>query len=114
MPADLFALADRVGLGELREWFVGQWQDVADGKDEWEAYLSGQYVCLHSVTPATIQRKDHLIKAIDAGPDPAELKLLVDELDELEPLFTGYDRLRFDGPVSRDTHITALRARLAE
>jgi hypothetical protein len=114
VPADLFALADRVGLDELHDWFVAQWQDVADGKDEWEAYLSGQYVCLHSVTPATIQRKDQLIKAIDAGPDPAELKLLVDELDELEPDFTGYDRLRFNGPVSRDTHITALRARLAE
>lgn len=114
VPADLFALADRVGLDDLRSWFVAHWQDVADGKDEWEAYLSGQYVCLHSVTPATIQRKDQLIKAIDAGPDPAELEHLVDELDELEPDFTGYDRLRFGGPVSRDTHITAVRAHLAE
>ena len=32
-----------------------------------------------------------------------------DELDELEPPFTAYDRLRFAGPVSRDTLITAVR-----
>jgi hypothetical protein len=112
VPADLFDLADRVGLDDLRDWFVAQWQDVADGNDEWEAYLSGQYVCLHSVTPVTIQRKSQLVKAIDATTDPAELKVLVDELDSLEPDFTAYDRLRFNGPVSRDTHITALRDRL--
>jgi hypothetical protein len=109
VPADLFDLADRVGLDDLRGWFIAQWQDIADGKDEWEAYLSGQYVCLHSVTPATIQRKDQLMKAIDASTDPVELELLVDELDDLEPDFTAYDRLRFNGPVSRDTHITARR-----
>ncbi len=109
VPADLFDLADRVGLDELRGWFIAQWQDLADGKDEWEAYLSGQYVCLHSVTPATIQRKDQLMKAIDVTTDPAGLQLLVDELDDLEPDFTAYDRLRFNGPVSRDTHITARR-----
>lgn len=113
VPADLFGLADRIGLDDLRDWFVAQWQDVADGNDEWAAYLSGQYVCLHSVTPATIHRKAQLVQAIDAGPDPAELEVLVDELDALEPDFTGYDRLRFGGPVSRDTHITAVRERLA-
>jgi len=112
VPADFFDLPDHIGLDELRDWFVAQWQDVADGNDEWQAYLSGQYVCLHSVTPAAIQRKDQLIKAIDATTDPAELKPLVDELDLLEPDFTAYDRLRFNGPVSRDTHITALRRRL--
>jgi hypothetical protein len=109
VPADLFDLADRIGLDDLRGWFITQWQDIAHGKDEWEAYLSGQYVCLHSVTPATIQRKDQLMKAIDATTDPVELELLVDELDDLEPDFTAYDRLRFNGPVSRDTHITARR-----
>jgi len=108
VPADLFALADEHGEN-LREWFVAQWQDVAVGNDEWNSYLSGQYVCLHSVTPATIQRKDQLIRAIDSTTDPVELKPLVDELDQLEPDFTAYDRLRFNGPVSRDTHITTLR-----
>ncbi|QNE20379.1 hypothetical protein F1D05_23795 [Kribbella qitaiheensis] len=113
VPADLFALADQVGLSDLRGWFVAQWKDLADGNEEWDAYLSGQYVCLHSVTPATIHRKSELMKAIDVTTDRAQLKLLVDELDELEPEFTAYDRLRFDGPVSRDTHITAIRHRLA-
>jgi hypothetical protein len=111
VPADLFVLADKHGDG-LREWFVTQWSDVATGNEEWDSYLSGQYVCLHSVTPATIQRKDQLMRAIGSTTDPAELKPLVDELDELEPEFTAYDRLRFDGPVSRDTHITAVRTRL--
>ncbi|WP_112241240.1 DUF6058 family natural product biosynthesis protein [Kribbella monticola] len=112
VPADLFELPDQVGLGNLHAWFVAQWEDIAEGNEEWEAYLSGQYVCLHSVTPATIKRKGELIKAIDATSDPAALKPLVDDLDELEPEFTAYDRLRFGGPVSRDTHITAIRARL--
>jgi hypothetical protein len=112
VPADLFALADQAGIDDLRQWFVSQWADLADGEDEWAAYLSGQYVCLHSVTPATIRRKGELIAAIDATTDPVELKPLVDELDELEPEFTAYDRLRFGGPVSRDTHITAVRERL--
>ncbi|PYJ92069.1 MAG: hypothetical protein DME71_00360, partial [Verrucomicrobia bacterium] len=39
------------------------------------------------------------------------LHRLVDELDELEPPFTAYDRLRFRGPISRDTCINAVRAR---
>jgi hypothetical protein len=109
VPADYFALADQVGIDGLRDWFVGHWTDVAEGNEEWEAYLSGQYVCLHSVSPATIRRKGELIAAIDAAADPVEAKPFVDELDALEPEFTGYDRLRFGGPVSRDTHITAYR-----
>ncbi|WP_432941922.1 DUF6058 family natural product biosynthesis protein [Kribbella sp. CA-253562] len=113
VPADLFEPADKVGLDNLREWFVAHWPDPATGREEWQAYLSGQYVCLHSVTPATIQRKGELVHAIERTTDPADLKRLVDELDALEPDFTGYDRLRFGGPVSRDTHITAVRKRLA-
>jgi Family of unknown function (DUF6058) len=107
--ADYFALADDVGLDSLEGWFVAQWADPATGRQEWDAYLSGQYVCLHSVTPANIQRKDELTAAIEATPPGPELKALVDELDALEPAFTAYDRLRFGGPVSRDTHIDAPR-----
>lgn len=99
VPADLFALANQ--HDDLKAWFVSQWKDVAEGNDEWLAYLSGQYVCLHSVTPDTIKRKSELIEGI---------KTLVDELDKLEPEFTGYDRLRFGGPVSRDTYIDAFRS----
>ncbi len=44
----------------------------------------------------------------------AGIKALVDELDELEPEFTAYDRLRFDGPVSRDTYINSFRAATSE
>ncbi|WP_030343029.1 DUF6058 family natural product biosynthesis protein [Streptomyces sp. NRRL S-1022] len=121
VPADLFALADEAGGVELLEaWFTAHWADPVAGKAEWNAYLSGQYVCLHSVTPAAIQRKDHLTTAIGAAanePDARSarwldrLHALVDELDTLEPAFTAYDRLRFGGPTSRDTCIDAVRAR---
>ncbi len=121
VPADLFALADEAGGVDLLEaWFTAHWADLITGKAEWNAYLSGQYVCLHSVTPATIQRKDHLTTAIAAAANELaagsarsaeRLHALVDELDALEPAFTSYDRLRFGGPTSRDTCIDAMRAR---
>ncbi|MCG0288027.1 DUF6058 family natural product biosynthesis protein [Streptomyces sp. PSAA01] len=121
VPADLFALADEAGGVELLEaWFTAHWADPVTGKAEWNAYLSGQYVCLHSVTPAAIQRKDYLTTAISAAasePNASSaqwserLHALVDELDTLEPAFTAYDRLRFGGPTSRDTCIAAMRAR---
>ncbi|MFJ8909549.1 DUF6058 family natural product biosynthesis protein [Streptomyces sp. NPDC102359] len=117
VPADLFALADEAGGVDLLEaWFTAHWADPVTGKAEWHAYLSGQYVCLHSVTPATIRRKDQLTSAIGAATDDPDadavrLHALVDELDALEPAFTAYDRLRFGGPTSRDTCIDAVRAR---
>lgn len=121
VPADLFALADEAGGVELLEaWFTAHWADPVTGKAEWNAYLSGQYVCLHSVTPAAIQRKDYLTTAISASENELDagsaqwserLHALVDELDTLEPVFTDYDRLRFGGPTSQETCIDARRAR---
>lgn len=121
VPADLFALAERAGgPGLLAEWFVAQWPDPAQGAAEWDAYLSGRYVCLHSVTPENIRRKDELTAAIQAAPAEPDagtaawldrLHALVDELDALEPAFTDYDRLRFGGPTSRDSCVDAVRAR---
>ncbi|PWU49891.1 hypothetical protein DLE60_22750 [Micromonospora globispora] len=121
VPADLFALAERAGGAKLlATWFVGHWPDPVQGVAEWDAYLSGQYVCLRSVTPESIRRKDELTAAIRSAADDrdagsatwsARLHALVDELDALEPAFTGYDRLRFGGPTSRDTCIDAVRAR---
>jgi hypothetical protein len=118
VPADLFALADEAGgLDQLEAWFTAHWADPVTGKAEWNAYLSGQYVCLHSVTPAAIQRKDYLTTAISAAanePDAGSaqrLHALIDELDALEPAFASYDRLRFGGPTSRDTCITEMRTR---
>ncbi|GAA0594500.1 DUF6058 family natural product biosynthesis protein [Streptomyces crystallinus] len=121
VSADLFALADEAGGVEpLEAWFTAHWSDPLAGRAEWNAYLSGQYVCLHSVTPAAIQRKESLTAAIGAAADEADagsaqwserLHALIDELDALEPAFTAYDRLRFGGPTSRDTCVTAMRAR---
>ncbi|MCX2181363.1 hypothetical protein KV205_12595 [Streptomyces sp. SKN60] len=121
VPRDLFALAAEAGGPErLRDWFTEHWADPAEGEDEWAAYLSGQYVCLHRVAPDTIRRKGELTAAIAsavAAPRPdvplwaAALHALVDELDALEPDFAPYDRLRFGGPTSRDTWVDAVRAR---
>ncbi|MFH8757540.1 DUF6058 family natural product biosynthesis protein [Streptomyces atroolivaceus] len=121
VPADLFTLAGEAGGAErLEAWFTAHWADPAVGREEWNAYLSGRYVCLHSVTPEAIQRKDHLTAAITAAPEEPDagsaqwserLHVLIDELDCLEPAFTAYDRLRFDGPTSRDTCIVAMRTR---
>jgi hypothetical protein len=120
VPADFLALAVQAGgTGELQAWFLSRpWPSAQVAAEEWQSYLSGQYVCLRSVTPWTIQRKSDLIAGIDkslANPEPesvawlARLHALVDELDALEPPFTTYDRLRFGGPVSRDTHIDKVR-----
>ncbi|AJF63739.1 DUF6058 family natural product biosynthesis protein [Streptomyces vietnamensis] len=127
VPRDLFALAEAAGgVDRLRAWFTGHWEDPDRGDEEWAAYLSGQYVCLHAVTPANIRRKEELTAEITAylaaagadaaaGVDPspewrAALHARVDALDALEPAFTAYDRLRFGGPVSRDTCVDAPRA----
>ncbi|GIG63830.1 DUF6058 family natural product biosynthesis protein [Phytomonospora endophytica] len=108
VPPDYLRLPDEHGIDALPEVFGL----------EFLAYTSGRYVCLTSVTPANIRAKDRLVVAIEtltAAPKPddagwlAELHAAVDELDELEPPFTLYDRLRFGGPVSRDRCIDAVR-----
>jgi hypothetical protein len=121
VPADLLDLADRAGgTGRLPEWFKSQWADRNKAHEEWGSYLSGRYVCLRSVRPDTIARKDRLTSAlrealVDARPESAvwlaRLHIVVDELESVELPFTGYDRLRFAGPTSRDTLIDAVRAR---
>lgn len=121
VPRDLFAPTEEAGGPELlRAWFTAHWEDAAEGAAEWDAYLSGQYVCLHRVTPATIRRKGELTAAITAAVDApaphsarwsAALHALVDELDGLEPDFAPYDRLRFGGPTSRDVCVDAVRER---
>ena len=118
---DVLELPRRAGgYEQLPEWFGHQFACGRDAVREWDGYLRGHYVCLRDVLPETIQRKDELVKAITAAvakPEPENddwlesLHCLVDELDELEPPFTGYDRLRFGGPISRDTCIDAVRAR---
>lgn len=118
---DLLELPRRAGgYDQLPDWFARQFGSSRDAIRQWDGYLSGQYVCLRDVLPETMQRKDELVDAITAAiaqPEPANpdwlesLHHLVDELDALEPPFTDYDRLRFGGPVSRDTCIDAVRAR---
>jgi hypothetical protein len=118
---DLFVLAEQAGgSGRLQSWFAAHCADPAAGLREWDLYLSGQYVCLRSVTPAKILRKDYLTAAISAAPGEPDAgsaqwstrrHALIDALDALEPAFTQYDRLRFGGPTSRDTCIDAMRAR---
>jgi uncharacterized protein DUF6058 len=112
VASDHLALAERAGgIDALHDWFE------ARAPGEWEAYLSGEYaVCLRSVSPEAILRKDELIATIEsllrADPPPLEpLRAAVDELDALLRPFAPYDRIRFGGPVSRDRYVTAVRAR---
>jgi uncharacterized protein DUF6058 len=121
VASDLFALADQAGgVDRLPEWFATNFDDSAKAVAEWDAYLAGQYVCLLSVTPEQMKRKDELVDAIEAQlaePDPdsrawlERLHALVDDLDAIAPPFAPYDRLRFGGPVSRDRLIDETRRR---
>jgi RimJ/RimL family protein N-acetyltransferase len=112
------------GLDRLRPWFLDHWpadaQDTAE--EEWAAYLSGQYVCLRSVTPLTIRRKTALVEQVRAAvavleQEPRDatargsLGEATSKLDDLELPMTGYDRLRFDGPLSRETWVETPRER---
>jgi hypothetical protein len=118
---DLLELPRRAGgYEQLPDWFAQQFRSIRDAIRDWDGYLSGQYVCLRDVLPETMQRKEELVNVITAAvakPQPENgdwlemLHQLVDELDKLEPPFTAYDRLRFGGPISRDTCIDAVRAR---
>src|SRR5438046_6255052 len=101
---DLLELPRRAGgYEELPDWFAQQFKSSGDAIREWDGYLRGQYVCLRDVLPETIQRKNELVNAINKAvskPKPQDdtwlesLHLLVDELDQLEPPFAGYDRLQ--------------------
>lgn len=108
---DYFALPDLKGEG-LRDYFVS-----SVGDETWDLYLSGQYVCLWSVTPGAMLQKTLFIDRIDAQtgaetPDLVELARAVDGLDALEPPFArDYDVRRFGGEVSRMTHVEQVRAR---
>jgi len=116
---DLLDLLDAAeGSDDLPEWFAKQWPSAVEAVREWDDYLSGRYVCLRSVTPSNMRRKNVLCAAIAAqlnDPDPdneawlEHLHGLVDELDAIEPPFAPYDRLRFGGPVSRDRLIDDVR-----
>jgi RimJ/RimL family protein N-acetyltransferase len=125
VPADYLDPVDWAGgLDRLRAWFVDHWpvdeQDVA--QQEWVAYLSGQYVCLRSVTPLTIRRKAVLVEQVKAAlavlkQEPRDINArgslgeATSKLDALELPMTRYDRLRFGGPLSREVWIDEPRRR---
>jgi len=119
VACDLLALMHEAGGPDrLPAWFASRWESAGQAVIEWDDYLSGRYVCLRSVTPENMKRKNELVEEISsalAGPAPASeewlepLHALVDELEKLEPPFAPYDRLRFGGPVSRDTLIDDVR-----
>ena len=111
-------LREAGGADRLPAWFAAQWDSAEQAVIEWDDYLSGRYVCLRSVRPENMKRKNELVEAISdalAAPAPGSddwldrLHELVDELEQLEPPFAPYDRLRFGGPVSRDTLIDDVR-----
>jgi Family of unknown function (DUF6058) len=120
VPRDLLELTVRSGgVERLPAWFAAHFPDPGTAVAEWDAYLAGHYVCLRSVAPENMKRKDELVAGIEralANPEPgseawlAALHEQVDELDALEPPFAPYDRRRFGGLVSRDRLVDAPRA----
>lgn len=120
VPRDYFALVDEAGgaVG-LEKWFVAHWSDPEHAAAEWQGYVEGHYLCLKTVTPEMMKRKDDLIAQIrekseqpghDTPDDLRKLHALVDELDSVLSGFTAYDRLRFGGPISRDLYVDRVRA----
>ena len=123
VPEDHGAPAEWAGgLDALQDWFLAHWddseQDVA--RQEWEAYLSGRYVCLNSVTPVNIRRKAELTAQLEAAvaalaDDPrgpvalGSLDEAVAGLDRLLAPMTDYDRARFGGPPVRERLVDAPR-----
>ena len=110
------------GVDRLHDWFVAHWgaDQQATAEEEWAAYLSGQYVCLASVSPVTIIDKAKYVDRVRSAvalleQDPRDpvgrgsLEEAVNALDRLERPMTDYDRLRFGGPTSRDTWIDDVR-----
>lgn len=117
---DYFALLHDAGsLAAMKtcfcERYVAAGGQQHDEKEEWEGYLTGEYVvCLQQSTPEHIVAKANTMDEIEACLATAPLSLeqlhtAVDRLDGLERQFAEYDRQRFGGSVSRDRLITAIR-----
>jgi RimJ/RimL family protein N-acetyltransferase len=116
------------GVDRLHDWFVAFWEDdPATGEAEWGHYLSGQYVCLHEVTPARIKAKTERVAEAEGAVellrrdrhDPVGRGMLgeavdgvlaVPGLDSLLRPMTAYDRLRFGGPTVRERWVDGPRA----
>jgi hypothetical protein len=127
VPADYFALVDEAGgVERLRDEFERRHRDAggppAELDADWEGYIDGIYaVCLRSVSPETIVRKEQLVVSVGLllehpQPDDAcwqeRLAREVEELDALEREFSpDYDRRRFGRPPTRDVLIVAARER---
>lgn len=129
VPADHGALAEVAGgLDRLRRWFVAFWpDDPATGEQEWDHYLSGQYVCLRDVTPTRIRAKTERVAEAAAAVDllrhdphdpigrgllgqAVDGVLAVPGLDAILLPMTAYDRLRFGGPTVRERWVDGPRA----
>jgi hypothetical protein len=96
----------------------------ADTELSWQGFLSGEFgACLRVAWVPCMLRKAKLMRTIaelagkPALDDPSwriRLRRSVDSLDHLELPFTQWDRVRFGRPVSRDTHVQAIRLRFPE
>jgi hypothetical protein len=127
VPEDYFSLVDEAGGPQrLRGEFERRHREAGGPPGEleadWEGYIDGIYaVCLRSVSPERIVRKEQLVVSIGLlleHPQPQDrrwrerLAREVDELDELEREFSpDYDRQRFGRAPTRDRLIVAARER---
>jgi Family of unknown function (DUF6058) len=90
----------------------------------WQGFVSGEFgACLRMAWVPCMLRKGKLMRTIEElAAKPAlddanwrrRLRRAVDSLDRLEMPFAHWDRVRFGKPVSRDTHIQAIRQRFPD
>lgn len=130
VPDDYFALVDEAGGPErLRAEFERRHREAGGPPGEleadWEGYIDGIYaVCLRSVSPERIVRKEQLVVSVGLlleHPQPEDVRWQdrlareVEELDALEREFSpDYDRQRFGRAPTRDRLIVTARERYAE
>lgn len=109
---------------ELAKSWVGQSPEEAVTELEWRAFLAGDYgACLRVAWVPSILRKGKLMRTIEElvanphGNAPGwkrRLRQNVESLDRLEMPFAACDRVRWGKPVSRDTHVGAIRQRFPQ
>ncbi len=106
-PGQEYMPANYVDLPDAEE-FLGTFPGP-NAEAELDAYLDGTYfVCIRDATVANIAQKEQLVTEIRRL--LAELRPLVDELDELErPFSPDYDRQRFGVLPTRDELIAPFR-----
>ncbi len=123
VPRDHLGALELAGSAQgVHDWFLRHWpeDERSTAEEEWDAYLSGRYVCLRSVTPTTIRDKARWTKQVETGLErlaarPGDtvargsLGEATQALDRLLTDMTDHDLLRFGGPTVKERLVHDVR-----